>query len=89
MTGVRFDSLCLLNERYEAMCRWGEKNSQHAVFHVKRRATRGDLDEGNLMMHTCEFRDERAPRVEVVPLPRVERFTWNMPDVRMSDHPHN
>ncbi len=37
----------------------------------------------------CDFSDESAPRVEVVPLPRVERFTWNMPDVRMSDHPHN
>jgi hypothetical protein len=60
---------------------------RHAAFHVKRRATRDDLDEGNLMMCGCDFRRESAPRVEVVPLPRVERFTWNMPDVRMSNHP--
>lgn len=41
------------------------------------------------MSFRCENVTRDALRVEAVPLPRVERFTWNMHDVRMSDHPHN
>ena len=41
------------------------------------------------MLLRCKFLTHPALRVEVVPLPRVERFTWNMPDVRMYEHPHN